>query len=113
MKRLLPFVDACQMSTTALAMGAPVSAHVTLPCMKATWPSGGVSKVMVLPFGRVGASARQKGPRMADAVTGFPLLAAARYVMLSTRLRGAHIVRRILPNPAGLLARIMLTIQDR
>lgn len=83
---IVPLVDACQMSTTALGTGFPVSAHVTLPCIKATWPSSGVSKLMVLPLGRVGVSARQKGPRIAEAVTGFPLLAATLYVILSTSL---------------------------
>lgn len=76
-KFLIPFVDACQTSTDALASGLPVSAQVTLPYIKATWPSLGVSKEMVVPFSRIGASVLQNGPRMADEVTGLLLFAAA------------------------------------
>ena len=55
-KVTVPFVDACQTSTAALANGFLVLASVTMPCMYVTWPSLGVSKVMVEPFLRRGAS---------------------------------------------------------
>lgn len=74
----IPFVDACQTSTEAFLTGLPVSADVTVPCRKATTPSLGVSNVMVLPLSRMGVSARQKGPRMAEDVPVSPFLAAAR-----------------------------------
>lgn len=59
-------------------MGLPVSADVTVPWRKATMPSLGVSNVMVVPFSRIGVSARQKGPRIADDVPVSPFFAAAR-----------------------------------
>jgi hypothetical protein len=80
----LPFVDACQMSTVAPAMGSPVFTSVTRPCMKATCASSGVSKLMVVPFGRTGWSSLQKGPKMAEAVKPLELFVAAENVMSST-----------------------------
>ena len=80
-------MEACQTSTVAFGSGSPVSASVTWPCMKAISPSEGVFVEMLVPFSRMGASARQKGPRMAESVGGFPALAAARAVMSSQSLR--------------------------
>jgi len=50
----LPFVDACQMSTVAPAIGLPLTTSVTRPYMNATSASLGVSKLIVVPFGRTG-----------------------------------------------------------
>lgn len=54
--------------------------------MYTTSASAGVSNVMVDPFSRLGASGRQKGPRMAESVAEMPALAAVRCVMSSTSL---------------------------
>lgn len=55
----------------------------TVPNMYVTWPSAGVSNEMVLPNSLTGASARQKGPRIALDVAA---PAAALVIIESTRL---------------------------
>ena len=100
---LVPFVDACHTSIDAFFTGSPVSALVILPYIQATSPSVGVSKVIVVPLARMGVSLRQNGPRIAVAVTGWPLFTAAECVISSTRL--VAFVRRGTSRP-----RIKLTI---
>lgn len=74
------------MSTVAPEIGLPVTTSVTRPYMNATSASAGVSKLIVVPFGRTGWSSLQKGPRMAEAVRPFELFVAAENVMSSTNV---------------------------
>lgn len=59
---------------------------VTRPCINTGWAFTGVSKLMVVPFARIGWSSLQNGPRIADAVRPSVLLVAAVYVISSTSL---------------------------
>ena len=46
----------------------------------------GVSKLIVVPFGRTGWSSLQNGPKIAEAVRPFELFVAAENVMSSTNV---------------------------
>lgn len=51
----------------------------------------GVSKLIVVPFGRTGWSSLQNGPKIAEAVRPFELFVAAENVMSSTNVHTVSI----------------------